>query len=155
MIKLSRLTDYAVTLLTQLVSEDKGIWAASDLSEKSSLPLPTVSKILKQLAKSGVICAQRGAAGGYKLTREASEISVASIIEAMDGPIAITDCSEGGEQDCRIQSLCPMSGGWNKVNQAVRGALVTVSLADMIGTASHHARKERIPYGNEPIRVTS
>jgi FeS assembly SUF system regulator len=142
MIRLSRLTDYAVTLLTQMVSEDKGIWAASDLSDKSSLPLPTVSKVLKQLAKSGVIVAQRGAAGGYKLTREASEISVASIIEAMDGPIAITDCSEGGDQDCRIQTLCPMSGGWNKVNQAVRGALVTVTLADMMSAAASHPKTE-------------
>ena len=72
MIRLSRLTDYAVTLLTQMVSEDKAVWAASDLSEKSSLPLPTVSKVLKQLAKSGVIVAQRGASGGYKLTQNAA-----------------------------------------------------------------------------------
>jgi FeS assembly SUF system regulator len=131
MFRLSRLTDYAVTLLTQMVSEEKGMWAASDLAEKSSLPLPTVSKILKHLAKSDIIVAQRGAAGGYKLARVASGISIAAIVEAMDGPIAITDCAEGGDQDCGIQTLCPMSGHWNKVNRAIRAALETVSLADM------------------------
>ena|ERR1700722_5046203 len=132
MIRLSRLTDYAVTLLTQMASGDRALWTAAELAEKSCLPLPTVSKILKQLAKAHVIEAHRGATGGYHLAQPANAVSVASIIEAMDGPIAITDCSEGSDQDCRIQSLCPMNGGWNKVNQAVRGALVTVSLADMI-----------------------
>ncbi len=93
-----------------------------------------------------MITAHRGAAGGYKLMRPATEISVASIIEAMDGPIAITDCAEGGDQDCRIQTLCPMSGGWNKVNHAVRGALETVTLADMMTSAASHARPEnKIP----------
>jgi FeS assembly SUF system regulator len=131
MFRLSRLTDYAVTLLTQMVSEEKSVWAASDLAEKSSLPLPTVSKILKHLAKSDIITAQRGAAGGYKLAQPATGITIAAIVEAMDGPIAITDCAEGGDQDCRIQTICPMSGNWNKVNHAIRGALSTVSLADM------------------------
>lgn len=102
MIRLSRLTDYAVTLLTQMVSEGKGLWAASDLAEKAGVPLPTVSKILKQLSKGGIVVAQRGATGGYHLVRPATDISIAAIIEAMDGPIALTDCAEGGDQDCRI-----------------------------------------------------
>src|SRR4029077_20314694 len=110
-----------VTLLTQMVSEEKVVWAASDLAEKTSLPLPTVSKILKHLAKSDIITAQRGAAGGYKLAQPAAGITIAAIVEAMDGPIAITDCAEGGDQDCRIQTICPMSGNWNKVNYAIRG----------------------------------
>ena len=131
MIKLSRLTDYAVTLLTQMVKEGKGVWSASDLGEKSGVPLPTVSKILKQLSKAGIVTAQRGAAGGYQLAQSSNDISIASIIEAMDGPIALTDCTEGGDQDCNIQMICPMSGNWNKVNQAVRHALEAVSLADM------------------------
>ncbi len=132
MIRLSRLTDYAVTLLTQMVSEAKPVWAASDLAEKTGLPLPTVSKVLKQLAKEHVLIAHRGASGGYRLGRAANEISIASVIEAMDGPIALTDCAEGGDQDCMIQTICPMSGNWNKVNNAVRQALDAVSLADML-----------------------
>ena len=141
MIRLSRLTDYAVTLLTQMVSEGKGLWAASDLATKAGVPLPTVSKILKQLAKTGIVIAQRGATGGYHLARPARDISVAAIIEAMDGPIALTDCAEGGDQDCRIQTICPMSGNWNKVNQAVRTALETVSLADMGTSPKGEIRK--------------
>ncbi|MFA5041682.1 MAG: SUF system Fe-S cluster assembly regulator [Bdellovibrionales bacterium] len=133
MLRLGRLTDYAVTLLSHMGKEKGGtLWAASGLAEKSGLPMPTVAKVLKLLAKSNMISAQRGATGGYKLARHASEISIAEIIEAMDGPIAITDCSHGSaHENCKIHHLCPMSNGWNKVNVAVRGALEDVSLAEM------------------------
>jgi len=147
MIRLSRLTDYAVTLLTQMVSDEKGaalaekIWSASDLAEKTGLPAPTVSKILKKLAKSEIITAQRGAAGGYSLALGAGNISIASIIEAMDGPIAITDCSESSDHSCKVEKTCPMSGNWNRVNQAIRATLEGLSLHDMTPpprlTASH------------------
>jgi FeS assembly SUF system regulator len=131
MIKLSRLTDYAVTLLTQMISEGKEVWSASDLAEKTALSVPTTSKILKQLTKSGIISAQRGATGGYHLNRKASSISIAAVVEAMDGPIALTDCAEGGDHSCRVEQTCPMSGNWDKINRAVRRALEEVSLADM------------------------
>jgi FeS assembly SUF system regulator len=133
MLRLGRLTDYAITLLSHMGTEKDGsLWAASGLAEKSGLPLPTAAKILKLLAKGGLISAQRGATGGYKLARRASEISIAEIIEAMDGPIAITDCSSGSaHENCKIQLLCPMSNGWNKVNVALRDALKGVSLAEM------------------------
>jgi FeS assembly SUF system regulator len=133
MIRLSRLTDYAVALLSQMGKEaNKELWAASDLAEISGLPMPTVSKVLKLLSKSDLVCAQRGATGGYKLARSTSHISVAEIIEAMDGPIAITDCAEGSSHSgCNIENICPMSDGWNKVNRAVRQALDRVSLAEM------------------------
>ena len=137
MIRISRLTDYAVTLLTQIVREGHTALAASGLAEKAGLPPPTVAKVLKLLAKAGIIEAQRGATGGYRLARPASEISVAAIIEALDGPIAITDCAEGGDQDCMIQRICPMSGNWNKINYAVRGALEAVTLADMAHNNVH------------------
>jgi FeS assembly SUF system regulator len=133
MIRLSRLTDYAVALLSHM-GKDGGdtLWAASDLAAQSGIPMPTVAKVLKLLAKSDLLLAQRGASGGYKLSRSMSEISVAQIIEAMDGPIAITDCSEGSlHQECGIQNICPMSDGWNKVNRAVKKALEGMSLADM------------------------
>lgn len=131
MIKLSRLTDYAVTLLTQMVSKDQAVWAASDLAEKTHLSLPTTSKILKQLTKSGILGAQRGASGGYRLNKAPASISIATIVEAMDGPIALTNCAEGGDHSCRVENTCPMNGNWNKINRAVRRALDEVSLADM------------------------
>lgn len=141
MIKLSRLTDYAIVLLTQMALEGKGVYAASTLAEKTFLPLPTVSKVLKQLTKAGVISAQRGAAGGYVLAREASAISVASLIEAMDGPIAITDCAGSSEDEgcCNVQATCPVRGNWDKVNVAIRAALEAVTLADMTSTDARRA----------------
>lgn len=142
MIRLSRLTDYAVTLLTQMVSGDLAVHAASDLALRTSLPQPTVAKVLKQLSKAGIIEAQRGATGGYRLAKPAAAISIASVIEAMDGPIAITDCAEGGGQDCMIQTTCPMSGNWNKINLAVRGALENVTLADMASSGGARPRAE-------------
>lgn len=132
MIRLSRLTDYAITLLSYVGNESDALWTAAGLSEKSGLPLPTVAKVLKVLAKSGLVSAQRGAIGGYKLTRTPSQISVAQIIEAMDGPIAITKCAHGSAQKCAIKNFCAMSGGWNKVNGAIRDALNDVSLAEMV-----------------------
>ncbi len=129
--RLSRLTDYAVTLLTQIVRGGKDLWSAAELAEKAGLPVPSTAKIMKLLAKSHIIIAYRGVNGGYRLARPASDISIASVIEAVEGPIALTDCAEGGDQSCRIEALCPMSGNWDKVNNAVRTALDTVSLAEM------------------------
>ncbi len=133
MLRLGRLTDYAVTLLSHMeLGSDVAWWAASELAEKSGLALPTVSKILKLLGKKRLILAQRGAAGGYKLARKAEDISIKEIIEAMDGPIAITDCSTpAARAKCKIRRLCPMSHGWTKVNGAVCAALEEVSLAEM------------------------
>ena len=145
MIKLGRLTDYAVTLLTQMVSEDKGVWAASDLAEKTGLPSPTVAKVLKQLAKSDIIAAQRGASGGYRLALPAASISVATIVEAMDGPIALTECSDGGDHSCGVEKICPMNGHGNKLRRAVRQALETVSLADMVVPPSFPPRATPLP----------
>jgi len=114
---------------------EESLWAASTLAETSGLAISTAAKVLKLLAKSHLILAQRGAAGGYKLAKDPAEISMAEIIEAMDGPIAITDCSKGStHKNCKIHSFCPMSSGWNKVNKALREALSAVSLADMLGT---------------------
>lgn len=132
MIKLGRLTDYAVTLLTQMVGKDAGLWVASDLAGKTGLPLPTVSKVLKQLAKSNIVETKRGATGGYKLGKPAAAISIAAIVEAMDGPIALTECTDTGEHTCGVESICPMSGHWNKLNRAIKHALEEVSLADMM-----------------------
>lgn len=142
MIRLSRLTDYAVSLLTQMVKEGKSVASASGLAEKTGFSPPTVSKVLKQLAKAGIIGAQRGALGGYALTRAAAEISVAAIVEAMDGPIALTDCAEGGDHSCKVEAICPMSGNWDKVNRAVKRALQDVSLADMAAMPSPQLREQ-------------
>ena len=133
MIRLSKLADYAFILLNQIVNSEIAAWSAAELAEKTGLPQPTAAKILKLLAKAGIVVAQRGSTGGYRLARSAIEMTVTQIIEAVDGPIALTDCVDENEPDCIVQSFCAMRGGWNKMNHAVREALQTVTLADLAG----------------------
>lgn len=133
MFRLTRLTDYAIALLTHMVSDDKAVWAASDLAARTRLPQPTVSKILKHLAKTGLLKALRGAAGGYQFPSSSRDISVLQVIEAMDGPISITDCSGSSrDSECLIRDFCAMGSRWNTINHTVRRALASVSLQDMV-----------------------
>lgn len=131
MVRLSKLTDYAVVLLTQMVRRDGKIATTAILAEITGLPHPTVSKVLKRLTKTGLLVAQRGATGGYALARSAEAISVADIVIALDGPIALTDCTEESHQSCQMEKNCPINGHWNRVNIAIRDALQGVTLAEM------------------------
>ena len=133
MIKLSKLTDYAVVILAQMTQEKGALLSASTLSGRTGLPEPTVSKILKSLGKSGIIDSVRGASGGYRIDKTAENVPVAAIIAAMEGPIALTACVENSEEICALQGICAMNGRWNPVNKALRSALDNVTLADMTG----------------------
>lgn len=130
MFRLNRLTDYGVVVMSQMAARDD-LRSAQQISDSTAIPLPTVSKILNALSHADLVVSQRGASGGYRLVRPAVEISVSEVIQALEGPIALTSCVEGAETHCDVERLCPMSGGWNKVNTAIRDALDTVSLADM------------------------
>ncbi|MEX0924118.1 MAG: SUF system Fe-S cluster assembly regulator [Rhodovibrionaceae bacterium] len=132
MIRLNRLTDYGVVVMSQMAARDD-LRSAQQISDSTAIPLPTVSKILNALSHADLVVAQRGASGGYRLVRPAERIAVSEVIQALEGPIALTACVEGAESHCDVERLCPMSGGWNKVNTAIRDALATVSLADMAG----------------------
>lgn len=129
MIRLNRMTDYAVVVLGRMGRE--GVLNVAQLAQDSGVPQPTVAKLLKQLAQAGVVASQRGAAGGYVLARPASAITVAEIIAALEGPISLTACVDGVEGQCDVERLCPMRGNWDKVNRAIRAALESVTLADM------------------------
>lgn len=135
MIKLNRITDYAVVVLAQMAREPEKLVTAPQLSEESNVPLPTVSKLLKELARDGVLASHRGVNGGYTLARKPEDISVMSIIRSLEGPIALTSCVDESDSDCGVESLCPMRGNWNRVNSAIRGALESVSLAEMASPA--------------------
>jgi FeS assembly SUF system regulator len=138
MLRLNKLTDYAIVLLARMSQKGDGVVTAAELSDSTGLPLPTVSKILKCLGKSVLVEAHRGAAGGYKIGRAPSLITMVDIIEAMDGPIAITDCVEISEHEpCQFVSQCSVHGNWDKVNNAIRDALKAVTLADMIASNAH------------------
>ncbi len=131
MFRLNRLTDYGVVVLTQMSRDPNDLRTAPQISQGTGVPLPTVAKLLNALAHENLIQSHRGAAGGYSLRRPAEEISVAEIIQALEGPIALTACVEGSEDDCSVASLCPMRGNWDRVNKAIYGALSEVTLADM------------------------
>lgn len=135
MIKLSRLTDYAVVILAEMSRsrrEDGGeLIAASTLSSRTGIPEPTVSKVLKTLSRNGLIVSVRGVSGGYRLDMAAADLPVSQIIAAMEGPISLTSCVTGSHESCALEGKCHMHGRWNPVNAAIRGALDQVTLADM------------------------
>jgi FeS assembly SUF system regulator len=131
MFRLNRLTDYGVVVLSQMSRSPKDLRTAPQISQETGVPLPTVAKLLNALAHEHLIESHRGAAGGYTLNRPAAEISVAEIIQALEGPIALTACVEGSDYDCEVASICPMRGNWDRVNKAIYGALSEVTLADM------------------------
>ena len=131
MFRLNRLTDYGVVVLTQMSRSPNDLRTAPQIAQETGVPLPTVAKLLNALAHEDLIESHRGATGGYTLNRPASEISVAEIIQALEGPIALTACVEGSEDDCGVAALCPMRGNWDRVNKAIHEALSEVTLADM------------------------
>jgi FeS assembly SUF system regulator len=133
MIRLSKLSDYAIVVLTTMVRNSDAVSLSSAcLSQKSSVPEPTVAKLMKLLAKGGVVTSHRGTSGGYMLARTARDISVADIIVAVEGPISLTECV-GGHDDtgCHVERLCAVRGNWDRINTALVGALSGVSLAEM------------------------
>lgn len=143
MIKLSRFTDYAVVILGELSRGDGVRLSAADLAGRTSLPEPTVAKILKSLTKGGVLSSVRGVNGGYGLTRAAGAITVADIITAMDGPISLTDCADN-KSSCVLEGHCSMHGRWGKVNMAVRTALEGVTLVDLMQSAAPRKVSTRV-----------
>ncbi len=131
MFRLNRLTDYAVVVMTQMNHDPEAVRTAPQISQDTGVPLPTVAKLLNTLAHARLVTSHRGAAGGYALARGAEDINVAEIIQALEGPIALTACVNGSGNQCDVETLCPMRGNWERVNQAIREALSQVSLAEM------------------------
>jgi FeS assembly SUF system regulator len=127
MIRISKLTDYGILLLTQLSAEGA---TARDLAKDTGVPLPTVAKILKLLAKHDLLEGSRGSQGGYRLGRPPGEITIAQVVEALEGPIALTECA-GDTHTCGLEATCPVRGNWNRINRAVFAALSGLTLAEM------------------------
>ncbi len=132
MIRLSRISDYGIVLLTELARNGRSM-ATPELAERTRIAQPMAGKILKALTREGLLLSQRGAKGGYRLVRQPALITVAEIIEALDGPIALTTCIEGGTSECGIEAICPARSNWHRINAAIRDALDGISLADMAG----------------------
>lgn len=132
MIKLNKITDYAVVILGLLSSRYPNKFSTSKISVETGLPIPTVAKVCKLLNNANLIFAGRGANGGYYCESAPSDINVADIVEAIDGPIAITACLDESDELCNTQSICLLSGNWNKANNAILDALKSVSLSDLL-----------------------
>lgn len=130
MIRLTNLADYAVVLMCEMSHADSRL-SAQDLAGATSIPAPTVAKILNALGKGGLLISHRGLKGGFALSRPADEISVADIIEAIDGPISLTHCAETGTSDCCYDDICQMRPRWRLINDAVKGALGHVKLSSL------------------------
>jgi FeS assembly SUF system regulator len=132
MIRLGKLTDYGLVLMTHMAqNQDRLLHTARDLAVESRLPLPTVSKLLKELLQGGLLVSQRGIKGGYSLARRPREISVAEIIAVLEGRIALTECSTDISGLCDLEASCPIKDNQRIISQAVRGALEKVTLSDL------------------------
>ncbi|HET7269054.1 MAG TPA: SUF system Fe-S cluster assembly regulator [Oleiagrimonas sp.] len=137
MLRISRLTDYATVVMTCLATSPDEVLSTAQIAECTHLELPTVSKLLKQLARADLVTSFRGVNGGYRLARKARDISLAEIVEALEGPLGMTECSIAPGQ-CDHEAHCSVRGNWRRINRAVSGALHAVSLADMLQPANEH-----------------
>jgi FeS assembly SUF system regulator len=136
---MGKLTDYATVVLASLAHEPARHRAAAELAERTRLSRPTVSKVLKGLQRAGLVISSRGSQGGYRLARDPSQITAAEILDAFEGPIAITECS-GASSHCGIEHLCRVGSAWQRVNAAIRRALEDVTLHQLAGLDSSAGR---------------
>ena len=131
MLRVTKLTDYATLVLTVLAARPGEVLSAAGLAEQAGLEAPTVAKVLKPLAQAGLVEGLRGVHGGYRLSREAADISLIQIVEAMEGPLAMTECSQS-ESHCGIAHQCGARANWRLINDVVADALRGFTLAQMI-----------------------
>jgi FeS assembly SUF system regulator len=150
-LRISRLTDYGTLVLAHLSSDQAALRSAADLAAATGIALPTVSKLLKIMAKSGLVASTRGALGGYRLARDASAISAAEIIDALEGPVHITECS-ASESNCDFEAVCSVGSSWQRINVAIRRALDDINLNDLQRT---HAPVPRFEFAGMPVSVVT
>ena len=136
MIRLSNLADYAVVVMTAAGKCNDPRLSAAAVAAHTGISAPTVAKLMGTLARAGLLVSTRGVDGGFHLARPPAEISVAAIVEAVDGPIALTNCQHGEVSSCALHGSCTVRPHWGAINIAVRDALVAVSLADLLQPAN-------------------
>ena len=133
-IRLSKLADYGIVIATHLARHPERQQTAGDVAAATAVPAAMTSKVLKLLTRADLLVSHRGALGGYTLARSPVSVNVAEVVEALDGPIAITTCTEPTPGDCSILSLCPARANWTRINDAIRVSLSEVTLAEMAHT---------------------
>lgn len=134
MLRVTKLTDYATVVLAALAVAPNRVHSAAELAERSRLELPTVSKVLKPLAHAGLVTGFRGASGGYRLARAPGQISLIEIVEAIEGPLGMTECS-GEHSSCEHEPHCGVQGQWRQINDVIADTLRGMTLAQMLPKA--------------------
>jgi len=129
-LRISKLTDYGTVVLAHLAGASGAVCSAAEVSDTTGIAVPTVSKLLKSLARAGLVTSTRGTNGGYQLARPAHEISAASVIDALEGPVSITECS-ASDSHCDYESICNVGNAWQRINVAIRRALEDIDLTDL------------------------
>jgi FeS assembly SUF system regulator len=142
MLRISKLTDYATVILARLAAQPERRFTAAQIAGETRLAVPTVSKLLKQLHRRGLVASTRGLHGGYLLARPAGDISAAQILDALEGPVAITECASLASHCC-IESTCLVSKSWQRINLAVRRSLQDITLLELAGLTAPPATTER------------
>lgn len=142
MFRLSKMTDYGVVVLGQLAGNRNRLLSAPEIAEATALPGATVSQVLKTLASAGLVIPHRGARGGYELARAPEAVTVRQLVVAFEGPLAVTACVDGAADNCAVEPLCLLAGGWEQVNTAIGTALDSVTLADILRPITHFGRPE-------------
>ena len=149
MLRISRLTDYGTVVLAELARASDSVCSATDVAAATGISGPTVSKLLKLLSRAELVSSTRGANGGYRLTREPADISAADIIDALEGPVSITECS-ADDKSCDFESTCNVGSAWQRINVAIRRALDDVSLEDLLKNARP---APKFQFAGVPVRI--
>ena len=132
LLRLNRMTDYAIVVLGALAHRRGEVLATAQLASLTGLAQPTVAKVAKHLQAGNLLTTRRGASGGYTLLGRPEDISLVTVIEVVEGPIAVNGCVDGAQDPCSVANCCFMSNQWNKVNSAIRSTLEDITLADLI-----------------------
>ena len=149
MLRISKLTDYGTVVLAELAANEGQVCSAAEVANATGIALPTVSKLFKTLARAGLLNSTRGVNGGYELARGPHEISAADVIDALEGPVSITECS-ATDSHCDFESVCNVGGAWQRINVAIRRALDEVSLVDLARVKSP---VPRFHFAGTPVSV--
>ena len=146
MLRITKMTDYAVLILANLTLHDNKLLTAKEIASETHISLPTTQKILKKLNRKNLVISKQGASGGYSLDPETKKLSVATLLEKLDGDLSITQCSSNDDQ-CEVEDFCNIGNAWQMINQRVQWALNDITLGDLI----HPTRIEQFISTNIPV----
>ena len=146
MLRITKMTDYAVLILANLALHDNKLLTAKEIASETHISLPTTQKILKKLNRKNLVISKQGASGGYSLDPETKKLSVAALLEKLDGDLSITQCSSNDDQ-CEVEDFCNIGNAWQMINQRVQWALNDITLGDLI----HPTRIEQFISTNIPV----